>query len=647
MLYNQARQDFIQSLFSLMPDSQTEQKHTFYNDPDIKLVPPESWDAAKPIARKLTEIIGQFLAGAYPDLKPLPAIALDHPRDETHGDYFTNIAFQVAGDVAMPPMTVAQSLSEALTGSPAAASVVGNVEVAKPGFVNIFLKQEVLTGELAAIIKDPENYGKSGILAGKRIMFEYAHPNPFKAFHIGHLRNIILGESLIRLLEANGAEVIRVNYQGDVGMHIAKCLWALKSIDPVSYPKDATARVALIADCYVKGAAAYEVDEAAKREIEAVNKLIYSRTDERVNELWELGKGWSLDKFHEIYQRVYATFVREYMESETLPFIDAEVQRGIAMGVLTKSKGALIFDGAPYGIDTRVYMTGEGLPTYESKQLGLVPNMEFKDFGNIDLLIFNVAVEQISYFKSTIKAIELIHPELADRQYHNPYEFVGLKKGKMSSRKGNIVLGEVILNEAAANIRKILEKRGEIPDTDKRGDLSESEIAELAEVIGVGAIKYSFLNVSPFSYLAFDMKTSLNFEGNSGPYLQYTFARANRIVSDGREAGLYEDLAKDAEKLSAEKLAQLLKDEQEVALLRQLYKFPEVIIEATKHLSPNILCAYLFDLAQRFNLFYKHNPVLKEKDQDLRTARIVLTQAVATIVKRGLDLLGIKTVERM
>lgn len=613
---------------------QAKTKHSFFDNPGISLVNPADWNAAKPLAAKLQKLIETAVAGKYPET----AIELEYPNEEKYGEYSTNVALQLAQKTGKPPREVAEDLLALIKKSPEISDIVSKVEVAGPGFLNFFLKPEVLAEEVLQVAAKQENYGNNKILAGKRIMFEYAHPNPFKAFHIGHLRNIILGESLIRILEAQGAEMIRTNYQGDVGMHIAKCLWAFKKIDERDYPQNTTARVQLIAKCYVEGAAAYE-DPELQKEIVKINKLIYTKEDPEINKLWNLGRQWSLDKFHELYSRVYSTFVREYMESETLPLIAGEIEKGVKLGILTKSKGALIFDGAKYGIDTRVYYTSEGLPTYEGKQLALVPLMEFKDFGKLDLLIFNVAVEQISYFKSTIKAIELINPDLKGKQYHNAYEFVGLKKGKMSSRKGNVVLGEDILDQAEAGIAKVLSSRD-------NEEFTPEEQKRVAGIIGVGAIKYSFLNISPFSYLAFDLESSLNFDGNSGPYLQYTYARANRMLHDaGRTAG-----EKDSGKgirLSAEKLSGLLADELEIAVLKQVFKFPEVVIEAGKHLSPNLLCSYLFELAQRFNLFYKHKPVLKETNEELRAARLLLTEAAATIMQNGLYLLGIKTVEKM
>ena len=609
-----------------MQTKATQKNIAFYNDPSINLIPPQKWETnyslKSLIKQRLEEIAKKYSKNEI-------QILINKPNQAKFGDYSCNIALVIARDTKEDPLDLANKIIVDLKQDPYLKKVCSNIEAAGSGFINFFINQETYLLELKKILNLKENYGQNKSLTGKRILFEYAHPNPFKAFHIGHLRNIILGESLIRLLENCGAEVIRVNYQGDVGMHIAKCLWAFKQIDPKDYPGDVTKRVELIARCYAKGATAYE-DPIKQREIKDINKLIYSKEDNKINALWELGKKWSLEKFHEIYTRVYSTFVREYMESETLDFTKQEIEKAQEKGILVKSQGAWIFSGDEYGINTRVYLTSEGQPTYEGKQLGLVVPMEFKDHGKIDLLIFNVAVEQIDYFKSTIKVIELLNPEYKGKQYHNAYEFVGLKSGKMSSRTGKVVLGEDIIDQAKLKIKDIISSRKES---------QKNNLETISEIVGVGAIKFSFLNISPKSYLAFDLEKSIRIEGDSGPYIQYTYARANKIVTKAHEENLTIDPERPESKI-------LLK-EVELEILRSLEQFDEVVLEAAKNLSPNLLCTYLFSLAQKYNSFYKDTPILSEEIIQTKMFRIELSKAVSDLVKRGLYLLGIKTVDSM
>ena len=484
-------------------------------------------------------------------------IVIERPQDEEHGDFSANIALTIAKDIKKSPREIAQTIADKLTKSKI--EEIANVEIAGPGFINFKLKESHYFTALNNVLEQNDKYGQNDLLKNKRIMVEFAHPNPFKSFHIGHLRNIILGESIVRMLESQGAEVIRTNYQGDVGMHIAKCIWAFQKIDPKDYPSTADEKTKLLGKCYAEGATAFEEDEKAQKEIKDINKKIYTKKDPQISKLWDIGKKWSLEKFHEIYARVYSTFEREYMESETLSTCMKYIQQAKEKGILKQSQGALIFDGEKYNLDTRVFLNAQGLPTYEGKELGLA-YMEFTDYGDIDLCIHNVAVEQISFFKVTFKVEELLDPiKFKGKQYHNAYEFVGLKKGKMSSRKGNVILGDDILNEAHAKILKLISDRKEIKDKDMT-----------AEEIGIGAVKWSFLKISPFKYLAFDLEESISFEGDSGPYIQYTFARTQSIlneIKDNKSNTLLDEL--DTEKLNL--------SGQETALLHWIERFPEIV----------------------------------------------------------------------
>ena len=537
-------------------------------------------------------------------------IELTVSKNSEHGDFSSNLAMKLAGNLKQNPMTIAQDLAKKIK----LPDYLKKIKIAKPGYLNFFLKEKVYLDNLEQILKDKDAFGQGKVYKGQRIMIEFAHPNPFKMMHIGHLRNITLGESLVRLFEAQGATVIRANYQGDVGMHVAKCVWAMNKVSQKSFPTETNDRVAFLGQCYFEGARVYEEDEKGKAEIMEINRKIYNRTDSQITKLWQLGVAWSLDKFHQLYSRVDSHFDREYMESETLPFIDQEIKTAIKKGILTKSQGALIFDGKKYGIDTRVYLTKEGLPTYEGKQLGLVVPMEFKDFGKLNKLIFNVAVEQISYFKSTIKVIELMHPQYKGIQYHNAYEFVGLKSGKMSSRKGQVVTAESILDEAHTHIKRIVTKN--------KAKLTEKEIDDIA----VGAVKYAYLKISPFKYLAFDLKASISFSGDSGPYLQYTYARVMSILRKNN---------------SVKKSTQIKINSEEKQLLQKLLQFNETIEDAVMAYSPNYLATYLNDLAQLFNNFYSKHRVIGN------LFRIKLAEGVAQVIKNGLYLLGIKTLEQM
>ncbi|MFA6005786.1 MAG: arginine--tRNA ligase [Patescibacteria group bacterium] len=569
-----------------------------------------------------------------------------------HGDYSTNIAMILARHVKTNPMQLAAALVDKLNlsfsnGMKGSTLHVARVEVAKPGYINFFLKPEAYSKVVQEVLAQNDNYGQNSELKNKKIMVEYGHPNPFKVMHIGHLRNFCLGVSIARLLEASGATVIRTNYQGDVGMHVAKCVWALqkkirnskfeiRNGDVVGANLDSPdARVKLLSECYVEGAKAFEESEENKKEIIEVNKKIYTEKEGEVHELWKLGVKWSLEKFHQIYDRLDSHFEREYLESETLEVAKVQNEEAIKKGILVKSKGAIIFNGEPYKLDTRVFLNSEGLPTYEGKELGLA-QMEFKDFGHIDLCVHNVAVEQKSFFEVTFKVEELLNPELfKGKQYHNAYEFVGLKSGKMSSRKGQVVTAELILDEAHKAIAKVIvENKSVLPESD-------------VDAIALAAVKYSFLKMSAFKYLAFDITSSVSMSGDSGPYLQYTYARCKSVLRKSPESRVTSHESKEPRRETQDARPATHAYEynnEELAILKALAKFPEVVETATKSYDPHFVAVYLNELAQTFNTFYNKHSILSGEQMELR---INLTQAVSQVLKNGLYLLGIRTVERM
>ncbi|KXK26967.1 MAG: Arginine--tRNA ligase [candidate division WS6 bacterium OLB20] len=596
-------------------------KKSFWNHPDVDLVKGLDWDKPRSLAHKLTDQISTIL-----EIDPA-LLELKHPADDTHGDYALNEALKQAKEQGKNPRELAEEMVAKLKASEGFMTMVAGLEVAGPGFINIRLKPSVHASYVSEAFSSA-GYAHADLFAGKTIMFEYAHPNPFKVVHIGHLRNMILGESLIRILESYGANIIRVNYQGDVGMHIAKNLWALLKVPESEYPEDISERAELLGRTYAEGATAFKDDPETEKEIIAINKKIYSKEDATINRLWETGKQWSLDKFAELYERLYMSFERQYMESETLPFVDEYISEGLEKNIFKQSQGAVVFDGEPYGLDTRVFLNSEGLPTYEGKELGLA-RLKQDEYGTVDLHIHNVAIEQISFFEVTFKAKELLMPEwYKGRQYHNAYEFVGLKSGKMSSRTGQVVFAETILDEAEQIVSGIVENRE---------GMNEDEKQEVIRSVGTGAVKYSFLNLNPGTYLAFDLQSSVSLEGNSGPYIQYTYARARRMLDD----------AGTVEAMPAESIAALLTQPEEQSLMRMFAVFEEALNDAVRDLAPNALTGYVHELAQRFNLFYRKHSVLNEENPEIRKARLVLTQATANVIGNVLDLLGIRTVSRM
>jgi arginyl-tRNA synthetase len=536
-----------------------------------------------------------------------------YPSDPKYGDYSTNVALVAAKKIRKSPMDFANELVKKLKMQDRATFLLKNIEVVQPGFINFWIKDEVLMQHI-------NTQHVASIQKKKKIMVEFAHPNTHKAFHIGHLRNIVTGESLVRLLEAIGVTVVRANYQGDVGMHIAKCLYGILQYEDgkayISKINDIEERVAFLGKAYAAGSKAYEEDEIAKKEIGEINKKIYAK-DQSVWDLYQTTRQWSLDYFEQIYKRVDTHFDRYYFESEVYEFGKKAVLEGLKQGIFEKSNGAVIFPGSKYGLHDRVFITSEGNPTYEGKDVGLAP-LQHKEF-HPDLIVHVLGSEQYGYTRVLFKALDLLFPIDAGKQFHLVYGWVKLKHGKMSSRTGQVVLGAWLLNEAKKKI------------------FSSFDITDnVAEQVAVAAVKYSFLKVGLTQEIAFDLEESISLDGNSGPYLQYTYARTQSVLKK-------KQIFKFKTQISMNNL-KLQNEERE--LLRLLSRFSEIVEESAMRYAPQILCLYLFDLAQSFNLFYHTCPILKAEG-DIQEMRLFLTSSTGEVLKKGLFLLGITAPEKM
>jgi len=614
---------------------------------------------------------------------------LDVPGDDSHGDYSSNIAMMAFAKaksdkqkvISKNPLELAQEIAKKLNSSLLTLPNIEKVEAVKPGFINFWLEKDYLLEHLREIV------GKSSLLASKgdafqsrKIMVEFADPNPFKEFHIGHLRNISLGESFSRLLETQGAEVWRVNYQGDVGMHVAKALYGLLLVIPPNSFRDLDTakteilkqvqddtveeKVKLLGEAYTKGAKAFEEDEEAKKEIQALNIKIY-KNDPSIKDLWEMGRKWSLEYFETIYKRLGTSYKRYYFESEVAGPGREIVLSHVQDGIFEKHDGAVVFRGEKDGLHTRVFITKEDYATYEAKDLALA-KIKYQDFV-YDRSIIITAHEQAPYFKVILAAMKKVSSFLAEKTEHYSFGFVSLKEGKMSSRTGNVITSEWLLDEAKRRIKeKFSAKDG--PASGWK-DMDE----ETAEIVAVGAVKYSMLKFSTASDISFSFDESISLEGNSGPYIQYTYARTQSVLNKSEirnpksETILNDQISKSMEN------GKWKMENEEVSLLRTIHHFPEVVDEAAENFAPNLLCNYLFDLAQKFNLFYQKHQIIPNvilnvvKDpstdsgqrldsssldrlgtqNDISRFRLSLTTAVGQVLKNGLYLLGIAAPDRM
>ncbi|MEY4747705.1 MAG: hypothetical protein RLZZ416_754 [Candidatus Parcubacteria bacterium] len=525
--------------------------------------------------------------------------SLERPADLKNGDYSAGVALQSAKKLGKNPHDLAQEIVAKL----GTIDGVEKIEIAGAGFINFYLAPEALAASLEEA-RSQDMWGANEMLKGKRIMVEYTDPNPFKEFHIGHLMSNAIGESISRLLQFSGAEVKRANYQGDVGPHVAKAIWGMIRLG--INPHDS----AELGRAYSFGAQAYESDTSAKADIDSINAKIYEGSDMEINGLYAAGCQTSLRHFEELYKILGTKFDFYFFESETAP-------RGLELvrknpKIFVESEGAIVYRG-PH---TRVFLTSKGLPTYETKELGLA---ELKwEKWMFDSSITVTAHEQADYFVVVLTAMREVLPEVASKISHISHGMMRFAEGKMSSRTGNVITGESLLNELieAAKTRA----------SESRADDKE----KLAEYIAVGAIKYQVLKQQINKDIIFDRDRALSLDGDSGPYLQYAHARAHQILEKAKEQGV-------GGKVNANKASD--------DLSRTLHRFPEIIEYAASLSEPHILTVYLLDVASRFNSWYAQVQILDGSPEQAH--KVALADAVRKTLKNGLWVLGIPAPEKM
>lgn len=518
---------------------------------------------------------------------------LEFPADLAHGDYATNVALAAAKAAKKNPKALAEEIVAAL----GTIEGISKIEVAGPGFINFHLAREIFS----EVVKNvDEKWGRGSSLAQEKIGVEYYQPNFFKALHVGHLLNAMVGESLSRLLEFSGATVYRIAYYADIGPHIAKAIWGLEDlkIDPTNSED--------LSRAYEHGSKSYKDDPTAKEVIDEINQKIYAGEDERVQSLFSKGTDISKIQVQNLLDRLHLKFDKTFYETEGGP-VGAKLVEQHMGDVFEKSEGAIVFKGEKYGLHTRVFLTSKGLPVYETKDLGLA-KLKLDAF-HADHLLYVVDVEQSGYFDVVLKVIELVFPQLSGKVHHVPHGRLRLPGGRMSSREGNVILATEVLDEL---------KEAVLP---RAGD------AVIAEQVGQSAMHYLILRQSLGSNIVFDKNQALSFEGDSGPYLQYSYVRAMSVLS------------------KADKKGDTKNPPSGVPVFERLLpRFPDIVERAAREYEPHYVTTYLTELAGAFNSWYAAEKIIGSPDEAYKLA---LTRAFAQTMKNGLWLLGITAPEKM
>ncbi len=536
-------------------------------------------------------------------------IELTRPEKQ-FGDYATNAALQLGKQLGESPRDIAEKLAEKMRKE--LADKVRDVSVAGPGFINITLTDKALMSSIYDGVVGPSK--------GQHVLLEYSCPNAFKELHTGHLYQTIVGDALGRILEYTGATVFRANFGGDVGLHVAKCLYGIVSnIGNDGYAKlkdiPKAGRPAWVSEAYVLGAKAYEEGDDAKAQIKDINLQIYGfhKSNDKKSGLAKIYwtcREWSYDYFKDFYKKIQAKpFDKYYPESAMIETGLAVVNKHIGT-VFEKSDGALVYKGQDAGLHTRVFITSQGLPTYETKDIGVIFN-EVDDF-TYDKRALITGNDQTDYMKVVFAALNAIDPDLAVKQTHLTNGIVRFGSGqKMSSRLGNVTRAVDVIDAVSEAVAE------EHPNT----DYYQTALA---------AIKYAFLKHRLGSDIAFDIGESVSLEGNSGPYLQYAHARACSILN----------------KTSSQPKKEFIKefDEKERPLVQKFSEYSEVVEKAASELKPHYICTYLYELAQDFNRFYENAKVIGDSREAIR---LQLVARYAGILGKGLKILGIAAPKHM
>lgn len=529
------------------------------------------------------------------DVEVTPVLSRPEPQ---FGDYATNVAMQITKQVGRNPREIAESIVQQLQthGDVAEASVAG------PGFINIRLSPQAL---LALTKQRPATQR-----AGEVVTIETNNPNPFKAMHIGHGFNAILGDTIANLLAVSGAQVHRVSYHGDVGLHVGRSMYSLLRYADGNFSKieniPEAERNTFMSKMYAEGSKAYKEDDETKAEINQLAEQSFTPGDDLYGKIYELCKAWSFAQIDTIVARLgNVPIERRFLESAADARGVKTVQANVPV-VFQESDGALIFKGSEYGAFDNVFVGRNGRGLYAARDLGL---MQLKDEAfHASHSYIVTAEEQRDYFKGVIAAAGLVWPDRRDVTVNISTGTVKLTTGKMSSRDGDVIEIAWLFDEFTAAIR---ERGGEPTD----------------EIVA-GALRYSFLRVKIGSDVIFDINEAVSLTGNTGSYLQYAHARAKRILEKATASVTFPAEVRDEDR----------------ALVRKLGEYHEVITKATTQLEPHHICNYLFELAQEFNRFYEKNQVVGDS---LEGHRVGLVALYADTLKAGLTILGIHAPDKM
>ncbi|MEE1174415.1 MAG: arginine--tRNA ligase [Paludibacteraceae bacterium] len=576
------------------------------------------------------------LYGSAPDQSQ---ITLQKTKKEFVGDW-TLVTFPLLKLSRKNPAQTAQEIGDYLKEN---VSIVADINVIN-GFLNIVLKQGSWLDTLGKMDADA-NYGLVPVTENSPlVMIEYSSPNTNKPLHLGHIRNNLLGYSLAEIMKANGYKVIKTNIVNDRGIHICKSMLAWQKFGAGATPESVGKKGDhLVGDYYVAFDKAYKEeikalmadgmseDDAKKNAplmLEAQEMLRkWEAGDAEVRALWQTMNQWVYDGFDETYKRMGVDFDKIYYESDTYLVGKEKVNEGLAKGLFfTKEDGSVWADMTDQGLDQKLLLRADGTSVYMTQDIGTA-SLRFQDYP-INKMIYVVGNEQNYHFQVLSILLDRLGFEWGKDLVHFSYGMVELPEGKMKSREGTVVDADDLMDEMIGTATEISKELG------KLDGMSQEEINAICTTIGLGSLKYFILKVDPRKNMTFNPKESIDFNGNTGSFIQYTYARIQSVLRKAAELG---EVA----------LGDVSLNEKEVALISTLASFPEVVKQAGKEYSPSLIANYTYDLVKEYNQFYHDYSILKEENEAVRAMRIVLSRNVAKVIKQAMALLGIGVPDKM
>jgi len=551
----------------------------------------------------------------------LTEIDLASPELEVHGDYSTNVALRLAKKEGQNPQVTANELVEKLQKDTDLRKIVAKIEVAGPGFINFWLADEVLSQNLKEITEKGEKYGTSEEGAGKTVVIDYSSPNIAKRFGIGHLRSTVIGQALYNLYKYLGYKVIGDNHLGDWGTQFGTLLYQIDNKQLTVNKLTVDELEGLYVDFNKKAESSPELWDEARAWFKKLED-----GDEQARKIWKTVVDISIAEFNRVYEELGVKIDYAFGESfyeDKMPVVIKELRN---KNLVKKSEGAGIVEFPE--LSPAMVTKSDGTTTYFTRDLATIKyRIETWD---PTLFIYEVGSDQVLHFRQVFATAKLLGWNDVRHYEHVAHGLIRFLHGKMSTRSGETVKLEGVLNEAVNKAKSIIEK------SETGRGLDNSEKDKVAESVGIGAVKYFDLMHHPASDIIFDWSKLFVLEGNSGPYLQYTVARTNSVLAKFKTQNV-------KVKISTQK-SKLQKNNEELQVLRTLIHFTDVIDLAAKSFSPNLLANYLFDLAQKYNNLYNQHRIIGGDNEDFR---IALTAGVGQVLKNGLGILGIETPERM